>query len=76
MQLAKVLLGADFQVQSGTVSLAALQQSPPLGLPLILYEALTAVLLAILILNYQQRPRGWSNESLVQARAPQHAAST
>lgn len=67
MHLTRVRLG-NWHVRSGTVTLAALQQSLPLGLPLILYEALTAVLLAILILNYQQRPRGWSNNSLVQAR--------
>lgn len=65
----KVPLGAIFEVQSGAVDVTALQQSLPLGWPLVLYEALAAVVLAILILNYQQRPRGWSNLDLVQARS-------
>ena len=64
----KVRLGAICEAQSGLVNVTALQQSLPLGLPLVSYEALAAGVLAILILNYQQRPRGWSNHDLVQAR--------
>lgn len=64
----KVRLGAIFELQSDPADVTALQQILPLGLPLVLYEALAAVILAILILNYQQRPRGWSNHDLVQVR--------
>ena len=59
-------LGAIYKLQSGCADVTVLQQSLPLVLPLVLYEALTAVLLAIVIINYQQRPRGWSNHGLVQ----------
>ncbi|KAL3150383.1 hypothetical protein ABBQ32_000222 [Trebouxia sp. C0010 RCD-2024] len=58
----KVRPGANFLPQSGTAIVAVLGQD----LPLILYEALVAAILAILILYYQQRPRGWSARDLVQ----------
>lgn len=65
----KMRLGAKLQVQSSPADLTAMQQGLPLRLPLVLYEALAAALLAVLVLNYQQRPRGWSNHALVQVRS-------
>lgn len=64
----KIRPGANLQVQSGIADVGALRQSLPLELPWVLYEALAGAILAILILIYQQRPRGWSNRDLVQAR--------
>lgn len=59
----KVRPGASLKVQSGTAIFAVLRQD----LPLILYEALVAAILATFILYYQQRPRGWSARDLIQA---------
>ncbi|KAL3138036.1 hypothetical protein ABBQ38_005269 [Trebouxia sp. C0009 RCD-2024] len=58
----KVRPGASLKVQSGTAIFAVLRQD----LPLILYEALVAAILATFILYYQQRPRGWSARDLIQ----------
>lgn len=63
----KVRPGAKSQVQSGLADVAVLGGYLPPGLPSALYEALVAAILAIWIISYQQRPRGWSARDLVQA---------
>ena len=66
--------GPSFRLQAraSITDSVVLGQSLPLGLPLLLYEALAAALFYLLIVGYKERARGWSNRDLIKARTCVH----
>ena len=61
----RVSRGLSVQAQAAFIQVGHLL---PAETPIILYESLAAAVLAIVIVKYQQRRRGWSNQRLVQVR--------
>ena len=58
------------RASASVIDITVLEHSLSLEPALLLNEALAAAILAGLLINYQQRPLGWSNHDLLQARLP------